>query len=274
MNLKSFIYQAIFDSLNSLIAIIDEKGNIIATNKTWQKKAIKNGLIGRIDCIGYNYFKLCEKTEGKDKEVALKIAEGIRKVIKGKLPIFREVYSFLDDTGKVNYYIINVVPVENVNPRIFVISHEDITSFNSKELNLTLSQAEAEKERTFHLNLNLKNLHYLISYFKIAVFPLVELLKKENLNHPALKILEIIKEKLENLAELSKQNFSNPFLNLTTKEAQIAILVREGFSSKEIAQILNLSKDSIDFYRKRIRKKLGLKDNKISLKNFFHSWEG
>lgn len=38
MNLKSFIYQAILDSLNSLIAIIDEKGNIIATNKTWQKK--------------------------------------------------------------------------------------------------------------------------------------------------------------------------------------------------------------------------------------------
>jgi len=141
-------------------------------------------------------------------------------------------------------------------------------------LNLAASQAKTEKERTSHLNLNLKNLHYLISYFKIAIFPLLELLKKENLNHSALKILELIEEKLENLAKLSKQNFSNPFLNLTTKEAQIAILVKEGFSSKEIAQILNLSKDSIDFYRKRIRKKLGLKGNKISLKKFFHSWEG
>jgi len=275
MNLKPFIYQAILDSLNSLIAIIDEKGNIIATNKTWQKKAIEKGLIGRVDCIGYNYLKLCENTQGEERETALKIAEGIKKVIKRELPFFRDIYSFLDEKGEVNYYIINVIPVKNVIPRIFIVSHEDITPFKPAEKGLKISQVKVQekKEKSSQLNLDLKNLHYLISYFRTTIFPLLELLKKENLNHPALKILELIKEKLENITVLAKQNFSNPFLNLTAIEAQIAILVKEGLSSKEIAQILNLSKDSVDFYRKRIRKKLGLKGSKVSLKNYFQTLE-
>ncbi len=52
------------------------------------------------------------------------------------------------------------------------------------------------------------------------------------------------------------------------KEMQVLKLVRSGYTSKEISQVLNMSKDTVDFYRKRIREKLGIKGRGISLKTF------
>ncbi len=46
--------------------------------------------------------------------------------------------------------------------------------------------------------------------------------------------------------------------DLTPREFQVASLIKEGKTSKEIAQILGIEKGSIDTHRKNIRKKLGL----------------
>jgi DNA-binding CsgD family transcriptional regulator len=54
-------------------------------------------------------------------------------------------------------------------------------------------------------------------------------------------------------------------LNLTKKEVQIAVLVRDGKTSKEIAEIVNVSKSDVDFHRGKLREKLGLKNQKGSL---------
>jgi len=51
----------------------------------------------------------------------------------------------------------------------------------------------------------------------------------------------------------------------------VALLVKEGYSSEEICQILNLSKDAVDFYRKRIREKFGLKGQSLSLKAYLRN---
>ncbi len=222
MNLKPFIYQAIIDSLDSLIAIIDEKGNVLATNKMWQKQAVRRGLLKRVDCVGYNYIEICKKTKGEGRKLALKIAEGIKRVIKGKEEIFKEVYSFVDENGEIKYFMVKVLPVKNVNPRMFAIVHEDVTDL--KHIGKILNISEQGLRKT---------------------------VKKGEVSEGREETLQ----------------------NLTAKELQIAILVKEGFSSKEIAQILNLSKDSIDFYRKRIRKKLGLKGKSVSLNKYFQGLE-
>ena len=46
--------------------------------------------------------------------------------------------------------------------------------------------------------------------------------------------------------------------NLSERERRLAILLRLGFSSKEIASIVNLETKSIEINRYRLRKKLQL----------------
>ena len=60
------------------------------------------------------------------------------------------------------------------------------------------------------------------------------------------------------LSELSGQR--GPLESLSTREGQVLQLVVEGRTSSEIAHAINLSKTSVDTYRSRLMKKLGVSD--------------
>ena len=60
------------------------------------------------------------------------------------------------------------------------------------------------------------------------------------------------------LSELSGQR--GPLESLSTRESQVLQLVVEGRTSGDIAQAINLSKTSVDTYRSRLMKKLGVSD--------------
>jgi DNA-binding CsgD family transcriptional regulator len=49
------------------------------------------------------------------------------------------------------------------------------------------------------------------------------------------------------------------YLSLTNREVRVAELIKEGKSSKEIAELLNVTESSVNINRYRLRKKLALK---------------
>jgi len=67
------------------------------------------------------------------------------------------------------------------------------------------------------------------------------------------------------------QKLSSRMLNLTPKEIQVANLIRDGKTTKEIAEHLDVSKSAIDTHRHHIRKKLGLRNKRVNLTSFLHS---
>jgi DNA-binding NarL/FixJ family response regulator len=75
-----------------------------------------------------------------------------------------------------------------------------------------------------------------------------------------------------NISELVlEENKDTPNVNaLTEREIQIINLIKEGFSSKEIANQLNISLKTVEVHRHNILKKLKLK-NSASLVNFINN---
>jgi len=80
-------------------------------------------------------------------------------------------------------------------------------------------------------------------------------------------------EEIKNIIsdQLLEEKESSPNINtLTEREMQIINLIKEGFSSKEIAGSLNISLKTVEVHRHNILKKLKLK-NSASLVNFINT---
>ena len=100
---------------------------------------------------------------------------------------------------------------------------------------------------------------------KRNVLPYVETLKKNLSASKEITYVGIIESNIENITSPFSQRLSSKYQDLTPKEIQVANLIREGKSTKDIAEILNLSYKAIDTRRHNIRSKLGLKNKKTNL---------
>ncbi len=258
--LKPTIFYRIFEDFPGYLALLDEKGNILATNQFWQREALLKGLLVRADCIGYNYISLCEGAEGQEKEFAEKIKTGILSVLKRELPFFSLLYELAQNQEKtLKKFLFLFFPLKT-RPKVFVLLHQELP-----ESEALLPLSETSEEKTFTPSF----LSTWFSFLEGVLFPFLTLL--QNKLDPELEKVRI--EILNKLEGFKKETLSslNPLAMLTSKEAQIALLVKEGKTSEEIARLLNLGKDAVDFYRKRIREKLGLKGKGISLREYLQS---
>ena len=92
-------------------------------------------------------------------------------------------------------------------------------------------------------------------------------LAASGLNPEQKMLLEIIRDNLEVLAEPFAQRLSQAFPGLTPREVQVADLVRDGRSNKEIASVLQITPRAVEFHRENLRRKLGLTGRKANLRS-------
>ena len=83
--------------------------------------------------------------------------------------------------------------------------------------------------------------------------------------------VQILESNLHDIISPFAQKLSLQFLHLTQKDIQIADLIKEGKTTKEIAQLMNLSKFAIDTHRAHLRSKLGLTNKKANLRTYLSS---
>ena len=103
------------------------------------------------------------------------------------------------------------------------------------------------------------------------IFPYLENLKHLQLNEQQVGQIKIIEENLKNIVSPFLHNLTSSYLELTPREIQIANLVKEGKTTKEITDILNISATAVDFHRKNLRAKFGIKNKQTNLMAFLTS---
>ena len=101
--------------------------------------------------------------------------------------------------------------------------------------------------------------------------PLLKRLQKTTLNETQFNLLREIDDKLHDITSSFVTRLTGSHVGLTPMETQVAMHVKQGKSTKEIADILCLAPETINVHRKKIRKKLGLRNKSVNLRTFLTS---
>jgi PAS domain S-box-containing protein len=106
------------------------------------------------------------------------------------------------------------------------------------------------------------------------VLPYVRKLKGMRSNETQMSYLEIVETHLGDIVAPFLRQVVSQYPHMTTREIQVATLVREGKSNKDIAEIMNLSMNTVQIHRHNLRKKLGLQNKKMNLRSYLLSMNG
>jgi PAS domain S-box-containing protein len=107
-----------------------------------------------------------------------------------------------------------------------------------------------------------------MSNVKDLIIPYIEKLKKGSLDSKDMAYLRIVESNLNGILSPFSHRLSTKYMSFTPKELQIAHLIAEGKTTKEIAELLNTSTGTIDFHRNNIRNKLNLKNRRANLRSY------
>ncbi len=106
---------------------------------------------------------------------------------------------------------------------------------------------------------------------KELVFPYIEKLRSGILTEKQMMYVNMIESNLNDVISPFLQKINTVFERLTPMEVQVANMIRGGKTSKEIAEVLNISKGTVDGYRNSIRDKLGLRNRSVNLQTYLLS---
>ena len=106
---------------------------------------------------------------------------------------------------------------------------------------------------------------------KQLIEPYLESLKNTRLSPRQASLLHLIKTNLDEIISPFARNYTSVKYKLTPQEIKVASLVRQGKTTKDIAELMGLSVRTIEFHRAKIRQKLGLKRKTKSLQSLLIS---
>lgn len=106
---------------------------------------------------------------------------------------------------------------------------------------------------------------------KKLVLPHLDKIKATKLSPRQSVYLQELESNLKEIVSPFLKNLTNQYSDLTPTEIKVASLIREGRTSKEIADFMTLSENTIETHRTSIRKKLDLNHKKVNLRNYLNT---
>ncbi len=264
--------KALLNSTSDVAILHDLDGEAIALNTV---AAVRSGLT--VDqAIGCNVYELYSQDISQSRK------EKVLKVIRSKKPHhFQEeledgffdgvIYPVFDGQGNV---VQLAVYAKDITQQVQIYSElkerekELETKTNDLEKTnaaLTVLLKKREEDKTELEEKVLANMKELVE-------PYIEELSCSRLNSEQTTFLQILKSNLDEIISPFSYTLTSKYLNFTPTEIRVANLVKEGKTTKDIANLLKISSKTAGFHRENIRKKLGIKKKKTNLRSLLLSF--
>lgn len=255
-------YRFLFDAVPVGIGMADLEGTVYAANRSIQEstgytleefKAVK---------IGDTYVDLNERKQ------LLQVLRESGQVRDYEIRLRRK-------DGTVYPALVNIDQIEHDGQKVILTTQRDITERKRMERELAIeSQRLAETNTALnvllqHREKDIREMEKkIVANIKTSVLPYLGDLRKRLSTPAQLNYLDVIEFNLQQIITPFLQNLTARFADFTSREIQIATLIKDGKSSKEIADIIMISVRSVEFHRNNIRKKLGLAYKANNLRSF------
>lgn len=196
--------------------------------------------------------------------------EGAIKNIGNHISWTAELRGLRDETRFPIKLTIKRIPIEKT--VVFSIVVRDLTSReNLKE------QLRQEKANRREMYITIRNMMKAFEREKSGIetgvshkietllMPALEKIRTESSEDLRNTYLELLQDQLINLTRGFSRELDARFLSLTRSEMLICSHIQSGLSSKEIAEKMNISIETVLTHRRNIRKKLGLRHRRVNL---------
>jgi PAS domain S-box-containing protein len=143
--------------------------------------------------------------------------------------------------------------------KALMAEHQSLQEANTALKVLLKHREDDKKELEDRLIANVRNL----------VLPYIQKLKTSRLEPFQQMNVDFIDSNLNEIVSPFLNNLR--VFNFTPRQIEVIALIKEGRTTKEIAQFLAVGKDTIDMQRLLIRKKLGINNKKTNLQSYLQS---
>jgi PAS domain S-box-containing protein len=255
-------------SLDPLITI-DSKGKITDANKATE---LATGYLRR-ELIGTNFSSyFAEPKEARrgyrqvfneglvrDRFLRIRHKDGL------STPVLYNASVYKDEAGRV---IGVLVAARDITERIQAADELSKKSKALEEMNTALKVLFDH-----HKNDNREFEERVGRNVRARIIPYIEKLKLSGLDVAQSALVEIVERNVRDIASPFIRAVSTKYSGFSPKEIEVIGLIREGKTTKEIAQLLGVGKRTVDSYRDSIRSKLSLSNEKVNLTTYLLSME-
>ena len=240
---------------------------------------------GFVDITGYELHEMIGKSP---EEIKLwrdvEQRDAFRKILLDEGSIRDFEAEFIDKHGNVLTCHLSAALIEVDGETYSLGVTRDVTSVRTafEELKATADQLQSERGELKEKNIALKHVldtlekdraeyrHEICAEVDNVLSPIIERLRDAE-GGPSAAGLEELTAGLARITRADMDDFQNNLSKLTPRELDILELIKEGLSSKEIAERLGLSDQTIHKHRNTIRRKLQLHNKNINLAAYLRS---